>query len=63
MYHNTVHRFLGLGADVWKILLQAHTRPVVTHVYIEKMFNKNIEIVFQSVVFHQSASVRAIIAK
>ena len=42
----------GLPADVWKILLQVHTRPVVTQVYIEKMFNQNIEIGFQSAVFH-----------
>ena len=44
--------FLGLSADVWKILLQAHTGLVVTQVSIEKMFNKNIEIGFQSAVFH-----------
>ena len=45
--------FLDLGADVWKILLhEVHTRLVVTQVYIEKMFNKNIEIGFQSAVFH-----------
>ena len=29
-----------------------HTRLVVTQVYIEKMFNTNIEIGFQSAVFH-----------
>jgi len=45
-------KFLGLRADVWEILLQVHTRLVVTQVYIEKMFNKNIEIGFQSAVFH-----------
>jgi len=39
-------------ADVWEILLQVLTRPVVTQVYIGKMFNKNIEIGFQSAVFH-----------
>ena len=44
--------FLGLRANVWKILLHVHTRLVVTHVYIENMFNKNIEIGFQSAVFH-----------
>ena len=38
-----LHWFLGFGADVLKILLQVHTRPVVTQVCIEKMFNKNIE--------------------
>jgi len=35
-----------------KFLLQAHTRLVVTQVYIEKMFNKSIEIGFQNAVFH-----------
>jgi len=44
-----LHRFLGLRADVWKMV---YTRHVVTQVYIEKMFNKNIEIRFQSAVFH-----------
>ena len=39
--------FLGLRADVWKILLQVYTRPVVTQVWIEKMFNKNIKIGFR----------------
>jgi len=47
-----LHWFLGLRANVGKILLQVHTRPVVTEAYIEKMSNKNIEIGFQSVVFH-----------
>jgi len=42
-----LHWFLGLLTDVWKIFLQVRTRPVVTQVYIEKMFNKNIEIGFQ----------------
>ena len=53
----------GLRADAWKILLQVHTRSVAMQFYTEKMFNKNIEIGFQSAVFHLSASVRAIIAK
>jgi len=44
--------FFRLRADVWKILLQVHTRLVVTQVYIEKMFNKNTEMGFQSAVFH-----------
>jgi len=52
-----------LRADVWKILLQVHTTLVVTQVYIEKMFNKNIDIGFQSAVFYLPASVSAIIAK
>jgi len=47
-----LHWFLGSSADVWKILLQVHTRPVVTQVYIEKMFNKHIKIGFQRSVFH-----------
>jgi len=41
----------------WEHRLQVHTRPVVTQVLIEKMFNKNIEIGFQSAVFHLFASV------
>jgi len=44
--------FLGLRDVLWKILLQVHTRLAVTQVYVEKMFNKNIEIGFQSAVFH-----------
>ena len=42
-----------------KILLQVHTRLVVTQVYIGKMSDKNIEIGFQSAIFHlcQRASV------
>ena len=54
-----LHWLLGLRVDVWKMLLQAHTWPVVTQVWIEKMFDKNIEIGFQSAVFHlcQRASV------
>ena len=44
--------FLGLRADGWKIFVQVRTRFVVTQVYIEKMFNKNIEIGFQSAAFH-----------
>ena len=47
-----LHSSLGLRPDVWKILSQVHTRFVVTQVYIEKMFNKNIEIGFQSQVLH-----------
>jgi len=31
-----------------------HARLVVTQVYMEKMFNKNIEIGFQSAVYHLS---------
>ena len=34
------------------MLLQVHTRLVVTQINIEKMFNKIIEIGFQSAVFH-----------
>ena len=45
------------------MLLQVHTKPVVTQVWIEKIFNKNIEIGFQSVVFHLSASISATIAQ
>jgi len=47
-----LHWFLSLRADVWKNLLQVHARPVVTQIWIEKMFNKNTEIGFQSAVFH-----------
>jgi len=47
-----LHWFLGLCADVWIILVQVHTRIVVTQVYIEKMFNKNTGKGFQSAVFH-----------
>jgi len=35
------------SAYVWKILLQVYTRAVVTQVWIEKMFNTNIEIQLQ----------------
>ena len=54
-----LHGFLGFYANVWKIILQVHTRPAVTQVEIEKMSNKNKEIGFQSAVFHlcQRASV------
>ena len=58
---------LLIRSDVWKILLQVHTRLEVTQVYIEKNFNKNIEIGFQSAsecnFSPRSASVSAIIAK
>jgi len=55
---------LGLHAAVWKILPQMRTRPVITQVYIEKMFNKNIEIGFRSAVsLLLSASIIAITAK
>jgi len=47
-----LHWFLGLRADVWRILLQVYTRPVVIQVRLEKMLNKNIDIGFQSAVFH-----------
>ena len=47
-----LHWFSGSRADVWKMLLQVYTWPVVTQVWIEKMFNKNIEIGFQSAVLH-----------
>jgi len=47
-----LHWFFGLRAVVSKILLQVHIRTVVTQVWIEKMHNKNIEVVFQSAVWH-----------
>ena len=47
-----LHWFFGLRTDVWKILLHVYTRAIVTQVWIEKMFNKNKEIGFQSAVFH-----------
>ena len=55
--------FRSLHVDVRKIFLQVHTRPAVTQVFIEKLFNKNIEIGFQSAVFRLSASVSVVIAK
>jgi len=59
-----LHWFLGLRTDVWKILLQVHTRPVVTQVWIEKMFqqkyrNRVSECSFSSL----SANVSAIIVQ
>ena len=47
-----LHWFPGLRADVWKTLFQVYTRPVVTQVWMGKMFNKNVGIGFQSAVFH-----------
>ena len=58
-----LHWSLGLGADVWKMLLQVRTGPVVTQVWREKMFNKNIEIVSECSFSPLSASVSAIIAQ
>jgi len=56
--------FLGLHADVWKIILQVHTRLVVTQDYIEKMFNKNYGNRVSECSFSPlSASVSVIIAK
>ena len=46
-----LHWFLSLRADVWKNLLQVHIGLVVRQVWIEKMFNKNIEIAFRNAVF------------
>jgi len=59
------HWFLGLRADVWKILLQVQTRPVVTQDHTEKMFNKNIEIGFHAECSFSplSASISAIVAQ
>jgi len=39
-------------SDVWRILLQVHTRLVVTFFWIEKLFDKNVEMGFQGAVFH-----------
>ena len=47
-----LHWFLGFHSDVWKNLLQVHTRLVVTQVWIDKMCSKGIEIGFQNAVFH-----------
>jgi len=60
-----LHWSIGLRADVWKILLQVHTRLVVTQVYIEKMFNNSLEWyrVSECSFSPLSASVRAIIVK
>jgi len=44
----SLHWFLSLCADVYKNPLQVRTRPV----WIDKIFNKNIKIVFQIAVFH-----------
>jgi len=47
-----LHWFLGLRPDVWQMRLQVYTRLVITQVWIEKPCNKNVEIGFQSAVFH-----------
>ena len=47
-----LHWFLGLHADVWENLFQVHIRLVVMQVWIKKMYNKNIEIRFQSAACH-----------
>jgi len=56
--------FLGLGADVWKIRLQVHTRLIVTQVRIEKMFQQKYRNrVSECSLSPLSASVSAIIAQ
>jgi len=47
-----LHWFLSLRANVWQMHLHMYIRLVVTQVWIEKPFNKNIEIGFQNAVFH-----------